>query len=331
MSRLRPPDPPRAPPPPRMPPPRSAAPRPPRPAAAPRPPAVRAPTSRMQDRPGRLRLIWKRQRRPLLRALAAGLLLAAGLAGYSAVQKLGRGNNFAERLAEMTAQLGLRVNRVEVEGLQKTPEPLLWAALAVHTGDPILAFSLADARSRIETINWVRSATVSRRLPGTIVVQLTERRPFAVWQNQGRFVLIDRDGQTVTDSDVAAFARQVPLVVGAGAPAAAAALLDALAAYPLILGRMQAAVRVGERRWNLRLTNGADVLLPEGAEAAALARLMELQTAHALLDRPLQVVDLRLPDRLVVRAQADKPDGKDGTGKGDTGRGEAARSGRKPT
>ena len=54
----------------------------------------------------------------------------------------------------------------------------------------------------------------------------------------------------------------------------------------------------------LRLANGAEVLLPEGAEPQALARLAELQAQHALLDRPLATIDMRLPDRLVIRAQA---------------------------
>ena len=163
---------------------------------------------------------------------------------------------------------------------------------------------MADARARLETLSWVQSATVSRRLPGTIVVSLVERHPFAVWQNQGKFMLIDRDGHPVPDQDVAAFG-QLPLVVGLGAPAPAPALLDALAAYPVIKSHTVAAVRVGERRWNLHLTNGGDVLLPEGQVPAALQRLAELQTAHALLDRPLQVIDLRLPDRLVVRPAPD--------------------------
>ncbi len=96
----------------------------------------------------------------------------------------------------------------------------------------------------------------------------------------------------------------LPLVVGAGAPEAATALLDALAAQPTLKPRVMAAVRVGERRWNLRMKNGTDVMLPEGADAPALARLAELQAADALLDRPLAVVDMRLPDRLVVRPQA---------------------------
>jgi cell division protein FtsQ len=282
---------------------------------------VRAlPPPHMPRRPGRGRLLWRRLRRLVWPASVLCGLLVLGVAGYGGLRTIGGVGSFRERALEATAHFGLRVQEVAIEGRQKTPEPLLRAALGVHAGDPILGVSLIDARARIETINWVQSATVERRLPGTIVVQLRERRPFAVWQHEGRFVLIDHNGNTVTDSDVASFATQVPLVVGPGAPAAAASLIDALAAYPLIMSRMVAAVRVGERRWNLRMNNGADVLLPEGAEAQALAKLKELQSTYALLDRPLQVVDLRLPDRLVIRPQPVKTDSKD-----------ADKAGHKPT
>ena len=303
-------------PPPRMPPPHMATPR--------------MPPPHMPGRPGLLRLLWKRQRRLALRAAALLVLIAAGAEAYGTAQGPDHGLSFRLRLGEATAQLGLRVQEVVIENRVKTPEPLVRAALGVSRGDAILGFSLAEARTRIELIKSVQSATVERRLPGTIVVQLTERRPFAVWQHQGQFELIDRGGQTVTDSDVAAFASQVPWVVGPGAPKAAAALIDALAAYPAIMSHMQAAVRVGERRWNLRMNNGADVLLPEGAEVPALAKLMELQTTYALLDRPLQVVDLRLPDRLVVRAQPEKAEAKDPGGK-DNGAKDAGKTARKPT
>jgi cell division protein FtsQ len=205
------------------------------------------------------------------------------------------------RLSDTVAHAAnLRVQQIVVEGRSNTPEPLLNAALGVRRGDSMLGFSIQGARQRIETLSWVEHATVERRLPGTLVVNLIERRPYAIWQHDGKFVLIDRDGQTVTNEDVATFG-DLPLVVGAGAPQAATALLEALAAQPAIKAKVTAAVRVGERRWNLRMKNGMDVLLPEGAEAAALAKLAELQTADAVLDRPLSVIDMRLPDRLVVR------------------------------
>ncbi len=114
-------------------------------------------------------------------------------------------------------------------------------------------------------------------------------------------------------------------MVGAGAPVAAATLLDALTARPDLQSRVIAAVRVGDRRWNLRLNTGADVLLPEGHEVAALDRLETLEKTHALLDRPLQVVDMRLPDRLVIRPTpqphtdaAQNPPNQSGTGKNPT-------------
>lgn len=253
------------------------------------------------DRPGRWRVLLRRQRRLIRPGLALAGLGAAGVAGVALVMALGHGESFTERFGHATARLGLSVQQVVVEGRQKTPEPLLRAAIGVAPGDPLLTYSLSRARARIESIQWVQSATVQRRLPGTLIVKLDERTPFAVWQHDGKFVLIDREGNTVTGSDVAAFANQVPLVVGAGAPQAAATLIDALDAHPDLQARMTAAVRVGERRWNLQLKNGITVKLPEGAVPQALNKLGQLEHDHKLLDRPLQMVDMRLPDRLTIR------------------------------
>jgi cell division protein FtsQ len=247
-------------------------------------------------------LLLRRQRR-LLRP--AGWLVFAGLVflvGAIAVHSAEPGGTLArlrERLLAATGFTGLRVTEIHIEGRANTPEQLLRATLGVSVGDPILAFSVDQAARRIEKLSWVEHATVERRLPGTIVVRLQERRPFAIWQNQGKFVLIDRAGQVVTNENVADF-RQFPLLVGQGAPDGAAALIDALNDHPRIADRVAAAVRIGERRWNLQMKSGMEVLLPEGHEAAALDRLSVLEAQHKLLDRPLARIDLRLPTMLVL-------------------------------
>jgi cell division protein FtsQ len=276
----------------------------------PAPAAARLPDrlpDRMPDRPGRWKLFARHGRHYARRALAGAVLLGALFATGLVLHAIGQGDSIRERLGDATGRFGLTVETIQFVGNRKTPEPLLRAALGVSRGDPILGFSVRDARQRLETITWVKSATVERRLPGLVVVQIEERAPFALWQLDGKFTLVDRDGRLVTDSEVAKFVDQVPLIVGPGAPQAAAVLMDFLAVQPDILARMKAAVRIGERRWNLRMNNGADILLPEGAEAPALARLAELQAAHQLLDRPLQAVDLRLPDRLVIRPVPERP------------------------
>ena len=266
---------------------------------------AKRPRGSVNDRPPTWKLFLRRQRwtlRPLawgcagLGAVAIGVVLLRNAQPGSSIQAV------RERIGVLTADAGMRVKDIRIEGRANTPEPLLRAALGVTNGDPIVGFSLDAARQRIEKLTWVKHATVERRLPGTIVVALWERRPFAVWQNQGKFVLIDREGAPVTDEELLKFSK-LPLIVGAGAPEAARVLLDALTERPQIQEKVVAAVRISERRWNLRMKNGTDILLPEGHEVAALDRLLDLQRDTALLDRPLQAIDMRLGDKLVLRPQ----------------------------
>ncbi len=276
------------------------------------PRVTRSPRNSVNDRPSGWRLLLRRQRR-LLRpaayvAAASCVVVVAVVAFHSAAPRTGSLTSVRERLGAVTAASGLRVTEIVVEGRANTPETLLRAAIGVNKGDPILGFSLDETRARIETIPWVEHATVERRLPGTLVVNLQERRPFAVWQSQGKYLLVDRTGQVVTNQDVALF-KHLPLIVGQGAPNAASGLLDALRERPALAEKVTASVRVGERRWNLRMNNGIDVLLPEGHEAVALDRLIALQQDHAVLDRPLAAIDLRLPDRLVFRPRPETKDG----------------------
>ncbi len=275
------------------------------------PRVTRQPRNSINDRPAPLRLRlrrgWKKLRPAGWLGVGFVLLLGVVVAWHTAFPSGAPGGSLAtlrERIGGATAVLGLRVDNIVIEGRANTPEPLLRAALGISKGDPILGFSLDAVRRNVERLSWVEQATVERRLPDTVVVQLVEHRPFAIWQNQGKFVLIDHDGHVVTNEDVAHF-RDLPLVVGPGAAAAATPLIVALMEHPDLQARLVAAVRVGGRRWNLQLRGGMNVMLPEGHEAAALDRLATLQQDHALLDRPLEVVDMRLPDRLVLRPRAD--------------------------
>ena len=285
------------------------------------------------DRPSRLTIFARRQRR-LVRPMLAAALLVAGTGGALHLARIMRSeSSFAPLRAELGHKVALRIRTITVSGRDMTPEATMSQALGVTVGDDILGFSVEEARKRLDALTFVEHATVERRLPGTIVVQLVERRPFAVWQNQGRFVLIDRKGALVVDhgmngKDADAFA-QLPLVVGAGAPAAAEALISALDAEPDVHGHVVAAVRVGQRRWNLTLRNGCDVLLPEGEEPAALHRLAQLQHSQHLLVRPLAVIDMRLPDRLVVRLRPAPPADPDANGSPDAP-GSAAAPGQAP-
>lgn len=250
--------------------------------------------------------IFLRQHRGLLRGAAIGLVvlgvIGAGAAGVAALDPVSRARDAVALLASMGRGPGLAVREIRIEGREFTPREALLSAIGIMPGEPILDFDPQAAKSRLEEIAWVADAHVERRLDGIILVRIQERRAFAVWQRDGRFSVIDREGRVMATERLEAFG-PLPLVVGAGAEREAANMIDLLRSAPEIADRVQALVRVSERRWNLRLHNGADVMLPEGHEEAAVVRLAELQARERLLDRPLAAVDMRLPDRLVVRMQ----------------------------
>jgi len=203
-------------------------------------------------------------------------------------------------LVRASAGMGFVVRDVFVVGRGATPKPTLLRALAVERGAPILAIDLDAARERVQALPWVRQASVRRVLPDTVVVEIVERRPLALWQHDRKFAVIDEEGEVILRDDVGPFS-SLMVVVGEDAPANAAALVQMLASEPDLLPRVKAAVRVGGRRWNVHFADGVDVKLPEDQPEAAWRRLAEYQRTQRVLDKPVRVLDLRLADRLVIR------------------------------
>lgn len=215
--------------------------------------------------------------------------------------------------------IGFTVQQVTVTGRNRTSSDAVMTALGVERGDPILAVDVEAARFRLERLDWVQSATVKRLLPDTIHVELVERRPFAIWQRGGRLSVIDRQGGVITEAGLEGFSH-LPFVVGHGAARHAGALIEVLERQPEFFARVRAAVRVANRRWNLRLENGVDVRLPEVGAAEALRDLAALDSAHRILSRDIQAIDLRLSDRLSIKLTpeaAQRRDAAMGAGKQD--------------
>jgi cell division protein FtsQ len=204
------------------------------------------------------------------------------------------------RAVALSSVAGFRVEDVEVTGRAQTDPKALLAAVGLKRGDPILAFSPAEARQRIESLPWVASATIERRLPDTIAITIVERRPIALWQHSERLSLIDAEGANLGPVALES-APTLPLVVGGDAPIHAAALLTLLAQHPDIAHRVQASSWIGSRRWDLKLDNGVDVLLPEQGVAEALQALADAETSSRLIERDVAAIDLRLPGKMVVR------------------------------
>lgn len=237
--------------------------------------------------------------------LASGLVLAIGfgVGGYHAVRSGiidAAVETTEQHLADSLASAGFVVREINVVGRRETaPEDLL-AAVGLRRGQPILFFDALAARQRVEQIPWVQKATIQRVLPDTIIVNITERRPFARWQIEGKQVLVDIEGKVLMGGHVDEF-RMLRRVVGPGAGDKAKALFDLLALEPDLESRVRDGIRVRERRWDLEFDNGVTVSLPEENPEFAWRHLAQMQREKRILERAVTLIDFRLPDRTVVR------------------------------
>ncbi|MBV8060368.1 MAG: FtsQ-type POTRA domain-containing protein [Alphaproteobacteria bacterium] len=207
---------------------------------------------------------------------------------------------------QTTKHMGFAVHDVVVEGRQQTGREALTSALETEAGAPILGFNPGEAEQRIAKLPWVESVVIERHLPDTLQVHLTERQPLARWQHEGQISVIDINGHELPDAKLDSFG-QLPLLVGGGAPQEARDLITMLSLYPHITEKMTAAVRVGDRRWDLHLQPRVVAKLPEANQAAALKRLDEMVVAQKILERDVVTIDLRLPDRLIIEPGASAP------------------------
>lgn len=243
----------------------------------------------------------RRRGRAAWRAAATIFLAAVGVYGLAVGGHLEQmRGKLADGTVAMALRAGFAVQQLTIEGQRNASRNDILAALGIGAGESMLSIDTAAAQARLERVAWVRRARVMRLLPSTLHVIIEEREPFAVWQRDGVFRLVAADGVVLGPANGDA-ASTLPLIVGEGAAEAAPGLFRALAAHPWLRGDMVAAVRVGDRRWNLKLAAGVEVRLPEDNVERALDTLAELDSSHAILTTPIESVDLRLADRVTVR------------------------------
>jgi cell division protein FtsQ len=235
--------------------------------------------------------------------IAASLVLLASALGYGVIkgQHLPEVIDWGKNARDAAANsLGFRIAEVSLSGEKEVSREEILTTAGV-TGRASLLFLDADAaRARLMANPWIADAAVLKLYPDRLQITITERHAFALWQNDGRVQVIAADG-TVLEPFVERRYIKLPLVVGKGAEHQAKDFLDVLTRYPDIASHARASILVAQRRWDVLLKNGIDVQLPETNAAVALRRLVTFDREKKLLSRDIDIVDLRLPDRVTVR------------------------------
>ncbi len=249
----------------------------------------------------------------LQRLATWGIVLVVGGVAVATSMFFGLPAMARMEFANATAKAGFEVAKVEVHGVERMDELAVYNIALGQVDRSMVNVDLPKLRGDLMTLGWVKDARVSRRLPDTLVVDIVERQPVAVWQHAGQLRLIDVTGavlQTVAASSMP----DLPLVVGPNANKQTARLSQLLEAAPALKPVLAGATWIGDRRWDLRFQSGETLSLPEGEPeaAAALVNFARMDGVNRLLGRGIIRFDMRDPDKFVLRMPKDRtPKGDD--------------------
>jgi cell division protein FtsQ len=222
--------------------------------------------------------------------------------GIAVLQAFGVPAMAGTEVANVFGRAGFEVKRVDLRGVKNMDRLTVYAIAFDQHSMAMPLVDLDEVRAKLMRYGWVQDARVSRRLPDTLVVDIVERTPAAVWQNQGRLRLIDAAGVVLEDVTGAPDA-DLPLLIGPNANLHAGELAALLAKAPSLKPVIAGASWIGERRWDLRFQSGETLALPEGENESgrALARFARMDTSQRLLGRGFLRFDMRDPTRFVAR------------------------------
>ena len=236
------------------------------------------------------------------KAITWGVLGLGVAVALTLLQAFGVPAMIGNEFASAVGRTGFEVKRVDLRGIKHMDRLTVYAIAFDQHSMAMPLVDLEEVRAKLLRYGWVEDARVSRRLPDTLVVDIVERSPAAVWQYQGRLRLIDAKGVVLEDVSGEA-TPDLPLLVGPGANAHASELAALLAKAPSLKPVIAGATWIGDRRWDLRFQSGETLALPEGGEQSqrALTKFARMDASQRLLGRGFLRFDMRDPTRFVAR------------------------------
>ncbi len=150
----------------------------------------------------------------------------------------------------------------------------------------------------IKKLPWVHHALITRTMPNTLNITITEYEPFATWQYAGKKFVIDKDGNKITVNNIEEFSNLVTLS-GDEANINVKSLFNLFTLDSELSKNVYSATWIGKRRWDVRFENGTLIKLPEANLGEAWQRLIKLYKTPGITTG-LKTIDLRINNNVYL-------------------------------
>ena len=228
-----------------------------------------------------------------IKILLVASILAFAFFLYTTIIGLG------EELYKLTSDMGFSTKKITIEGQQHVKKSQIAQTLKLKPGAPIFTLSLTELKDKLEEIEWIKSATVERRLPDNIHISIVERTPIALGQKDYKLYIIDEEGVIISEENLAPYL-SLPIITGDGAEIYAPSLIKTLKEDLSLFNRIYSIIRVGERRWNVRFDDDLEIKLPEERMKSAWKKVIKLYKRNELFLPDNACIDLRVENKIFI-------------------------------
>lgn len=196
-------------------------------------------------------------------------------------------------------------SQINIDGNKRVSREEVLAIIA-SSKKQILENKTADYQPLIQNLideiktqlPWINQIVITRSMPDILNISILEYEPFAIWQNDGKKYIIDKEGNTVPYQDEEEFHHMV-ILSGKGANTHAKSLFNIFTVDPELSQNVYSATWVGDRRWDIRFENGLLIKLPETNISDAWQHLIKIYNMPGSIVG-LNMIDLRIKDKVYL-------------------------------
>lgn len=199
----------------------------------------------------------------------------------------------------LSDNLDFSIKHISTNGNRHTRQSDIIDATFNNNNNSIFSFDSKKAIKNLNNLDWIKSVNLIKLYPSTLHINIIEYNPIATWFYKNEKYVIGEDGQIINSLNADNFSN-LKIIAGDNAARVAPELILQLRARPKIGNKVKSILRVGNRRWTLRLYNGIEIYLPEDNFSSSLDKLLKLNDEEDILNKYIKIIDMRLPKRIDI-------------------------------
>lgn len=170
-----------------------------------------------------------------------------------------------------------------------------------YKNQSLLSISLRDIYDYTKSFDCVENVKIARIFPNKLKINVINKTPLAIWQNKKEFFFITTTNELMRIQNSDNLLNFIT-ITGRNAYLYSTKLMDMISIDKEIFSQVDAAMWVGERRWDIKLKDGTEIKLPENDPEVAWKKFIDLRNNSEKFNQgKFKIIDLRIEDKIYTK------------------------------